>query len=38
MGPDKGGSILLHVGYNNTEREGSTAIVRKYRQLVRRAK
>ena len=38
MGPGKGGSILLHVGYNNTKREGSTAIVRKYRQIVRRAK
>ena len=35
---DKGDSILIHVGTNNTEREGTTAIVRKYRQLVRRAK
>ena len=33
-----GGSILVHVGTNNAEREGTTAIVRKYRQLVRRAK
>ena len=26
---------LVHVGTNNVEREGTTAIVRKYRQLVR---
>ena len=38
MCPGKGGSILVHVGINNAEREGTTAIVRKYRQLVRRAK
>ena len=41
MGPGKGGSILvglLHVGTNNTEREDTTAIVRKYRQLVRTLK
>ena len=38
MGPGKGGSILVHVGTNNAEREGTIAIVRKYRQLVTRAK
>ena len=38
MGPGKGGSCLVHVGNNNTEREGTTAIVRKCRQLVVRAK
>ena len=38
MDPGKGGFILVHVGTNNAEREGTTAIVRKYRQLVRRAK
>ena len=38
MGPGKGGSILVHIGNNNAEREGTTAIVRKYRQLVRRDK
>ena len=38
MGTGKGGSILAHIGTNNTEREGTTAIVRKYRQLARRAK
>ena len=32
----KGGSV--HVGTNNVEREGTTAIVRKYRQLVRTLK
>ena len=26
MGLDKGGSILIHVGINNMEREGTTAI------------
>ena len=33
MGPGKGRSILVHVGTNDAEREGTTAIVRKYRQL-----
>ena len=31
----KGGSVLVHIGTNNIEREGTTAIVRKYRKLVR---
>ena len=35
MSSGKGGSVLLHVG---TTREGTTAIVRKYRQLVRTLK
>ena len=26
LGPGKGGSILVHVGTNNAEREGTTAI------------
>ena len=30
--------FLVHVGTNNVEREGTTAIVRKYRQLVRTLK
>ena len=38
VGPGKGGSVLEHVGTNNVEREGTTAIVRKYRQLVRTLK
>ena len=35
MGSGKGGSVLVHVGTNNIESEDTTAIVRKYRQLVR---
>ena len=38
VGSGKGGSVLVHVGTNNVEREGTTAIVRKYRQLVRALK
>ena len=38
MGPVKGGSILLHEGTNKAEREGTTVIVTKYKQFVRRAK
>ena len=38
VGSGKGGSVLVHVGTNNVEREGITAIVRKYRQLVRTLK
>ena len=34
----KGGSVLVHVWTNNVEREGTIAIVRKYRQLVRTLK
>ena len=34
----KDGSVLVHVGTNNVEREGTTAIVRKYRNLVRALK
>ena len=32
VGSGKGGSVLVHVGTNNAEREGTTAIVRKYCQ------
>ena len=38
LGSGKGGSVLVHVGTNNVEREGTTAVVRKYRQLVRTLK
>ena len=38
VGSGKGGSVLVHVRTNNVEREGTTAIVRKYRQLVRTLK
>ena len=34
----KGGSVLVHVGTNNVESEGTTAIVRKYMNLVRTLK
>ena len=33
LGRGQGGSILIHVGMNNADREGTTRIVRKYRQL-----
>ena len=38
VGSGKGGSVLAHVGTNNVEREGTTVIVRKYRNLVRTLK
>ena len=38
MGTGKGGSILVHVGMNNADREGTTAIVKKYRDLLKRTK
>ena len=38
MGPGKGDSILVHIGTNNAEREGTTSIIRKYRQLARTVK
>ena len=34
MGNGYGGSILVHVGTNNAEKEGTTAIIEKYRKLV----
>ena len=38
VGSGKGGRVLVHVGTNNVEREGTTAIVRKYRKSVRTLK
>ena len=38
VGSCKGGSVLVHVGTTNVEREGTIAIVRKYRNLVRTLK
>ena len=38
VGSGKGGSVLVHVGTNNVEMEGTTVIVRKYRNLVRTLK
>ena len=37
-GSGKGGSVLVHVGTNNVEREGITAIVGKHRNFVRTLK
>ena len=38
VGSGNGGSVLVYVGTNYVEREGTTALVRKYRQLVRTLK
>ena len=38
MGRGYGGSILVHVGTNNTDKEGTTAIVEKYRNLLKTTK
>ena len=34
LGHGQGGSILVHVGTNNADRDGTTRIVKRYRQLV----
>ena len=36
MGRGNGGTILVHVGTNNTDKEGTTAIVEKYRKLLKK--
>ena len=38
MGRGNGGSILVHVGTNNADKEGTTAIVEKYRNLLKKTK
>ena len=38
MGRGNGGIILVHVGKNNTDKEGRTAIVEKYRKLLKKTK
>ena len=38
MGRGNGGSILEHVGTNNADKEGTTAIVEKYRNLPKKTK
>ena len=38
VGSSKSGSVLVHVRTNNVERESTTAILRKYRNLVRTLK
>ena len=37
MGRGNGGSILVHIGTNNADKEG-TAIVQKYRNLLKKTK
>ena len=38
MGRGNGGSILVHIGTNNADKEGTTAIVEKYRNLLKKTK
>ena len=38
MGTGNAGSILVHVGTNNADKEGTTAIVEKYRSLLKKTK
>ena len=38
MGRGYGGSILVHVGTNNADKEGTTSIVEKYRNLLKETK
>ena len=38
MGRGKGGSLLVHIGTNNADKEGTTAIVDKYRTLLKKTK
>ena len=38
MGRGKGGTILVHVGTNNAAKEGTTAIMDKYRNLLKKTK
>ena len=39
MGRGNGGSIILaHVGTNNADKEGTTAILEKYRNLLKKTK
>ena len=38
MGRGKGGTILVHIGTTNADKEGTTAIVDKYRKLLKKTK
>ena len=38
MGRGKGWSLLVHIGTNNADKEGTTAIVDKYRKLLKKTK
>ena len=38
VGRGNGGTIIVHFGTNNTDKEGTTAIVEKYRKLLKKTK
>ena len=38
MGRGNGGTLLVHIGTNNADKEGTTAIVKKYRNLLKKTK
>ena len=38
MGRGKGGTVLVHIGTNNADKEGTTAIVDKYSKLLKKTK
>ena len=38
MGRGNGGSIVVHVGTNNADKEGTTAILEKYRDILKKTK
>ena len=38
IGRGNGGSILVHIGTNNADKEGTTAILEKYRNLLKKTK
>ena len=37
MGRGNGGSIVVHFGTNNADKEGTTAILEKYRNILKKA-
>ena len=38
MGRGNGGTILVHIGTNNTDNEGTSAVLKKYRDLLKETK
>ena len=38
MGRGKGGTILVHIGTNNADKDGTTATVETYRNLLKKTK
>ena len=38
MGRGNGGTLLVHIGTNNTDKEGKMAIVKTYRNLLKKTK